>query len=69
MIRTTILIYVCTVCYVCLTLIGMARLWFHCGLAFFSRILVQTWKIKENAIQIKWIGYVFNVGFGIKMFR
>lgn len=27
-----------------LTLIGMLRLWFHCGLAFFSKILVQTWK-------------------------
>lgn len=25
-----------------LTLIGMLRLWFHCGLAFFSKILVQT---------------------------
>lgn len=28
--------------FVCLTLMGMLRLWFHCGLAFFSRILVQT---------------------------
>lgn len=37
---------------VCLTLIGIARLWFHWGLAFFSKILVQTWKI--IAMDFRW---------------
>lgn len=32
--------------YFCLTLIGMLSCWFHCGLAFFSRIFVQTWERK-----------------------
>lgn len=31
---------------------GMAKFWFHCGLAFFSRILVQTWKTKTSDLNV-----------------
>lgn len=30
-----------------LTMAGTVMLWFHCGLAVFSRILLQSWKTQR----------------------
>lgn len=38
----------CVSLFGCHTLIGMPSIWFHCGLAFFSRIFVQTWERKAK---------------------